>query len=185
MNTEVHSDPMPAAAEGETTDVVDLSDLETGPDDSLTPEVSFHCKLRNQFYVEFLQATKKVHVGLDNIGDWVKQIYWNQQDVSQAPVRKKKKRPSQEEMPWHAVVSFYDDPSNNAINFVDALQELDEPIRIRVRSVNNLGQTVETFVLKNAVLDKVEKPRFFDITDNQERLITLYFTFDEERRKSS
>ncbi len=183
MNTEVQPEPTPVATEP--ADVVDLSDLETGPEETPIQTAPLHCKLRDQFYVDFLKADKKAHVGEDNIGDCVKSIYWGQQDVAQAPVRKKKKRPSQEEMPWDAVVVFYDDPNNNAINFVEALEEQDEPIRIRVRSVNDLGQTTETYVLKNAVLTKVEKPRIFDITDSQERLITLHFTFDEERRKSA
>lgn len=183
MNTEVHSEPTPAS--NEPLDVVDLSDLETGPDEQPPLEAYPYCKLRNQFYVEFLHAEKKAHVGVDNIGDWVKTISWGQQDVSLVPVKKKKRRPSQEEMPWNVLVTFYDDPANNAVEFVDALRELDEPIRIRVRSVNEVGQTTETFVLKNATLTKVDKDRHFDITDNRERLITLRFEFDEEKRKSA
>lgn len=163
-------------------DVIDMpTDDEDGEPDSIVP-----CKRCNDFYVDFLEVEKRKHIGPDNIGDTIKSIDFGQMDVTLAPVRKKKRRPSQEDMPWLATIIFYDDPANQAIEFIELLKERgQEPLRIRVQSMDKNGKALETFVLKGAVPTRFPQGYSFNLEKDTPRLLVVTFTFDEMRRKSA
>lgn len=174
---------------GDTTSQIDLSKLEhleDGPDDSEDdPGSLIPCKKNSDFYVEFLENDKRKHIGLDNIGDWVKSIDFGQQDVALAPVKKKKKRPSQEDMPWTAKIVFFDDPANCVADFIDLLKTYADPFRIRVQSINEHGASTEAFVMKSATLTSYPRRFSFNLADTGPRLLTLEFACEAIRRKST
>jgi hypothetical protein len=174
-------EPLPSAA-GEdemVIDIGDISDIESDEEGHVIPS-----KKAQDFYVEFVEFDKKKHIGADNIGDWVKSVHFGQLDVSLAEVKKKKKRPTQDEMPWTVKVVFFDDPANNAADFIEVLKAQEEPIRLRIHSVNEQGKYIETFILKPAVLTHFPRSYRFDITDGAPRVLELEFRADEMRRKS-
>jgi len=171
-------EPLPIAT-GEDEMVIDISDLGGDDEGPVIPS-----KKTQDFYVEFLELDKKRHIGADNIGDWVKSVYFGQLDVALAEVKKKKKRPTQDEMPWTAKVVFFDDPANNAADFIEVLKAQEEPVRLRIHSVNEQGKYIETFILKPAVLTSFPRSYRFDITDDAPRVLELEFSAEEMRRKS-
>lgn len=148
-------------------------------------EARLPAKNTRDFRVEFLQAEqRKLMKGSTNVGAYVVAASFYQKSVAELPLRKKKRKPSQEEMPWIIDLTLVDDPNNEVQDFLTSIKEGDEEFRVRVSGLDAAGNPLEAFILKEVTVIQYPNRFDFSIEVDQDRLLQVRLQASDCIRKS-
>lgn len=171
--------PQAASADDSVTDVVSLEGIETSAEAD-EDELALPVKRRQDFLVEFrMQGKKKALPGAEAVGTYVRGLSFHQRPVTDAPVRRKKKRPVQDNQPWILSMELFDDEDNVVQDFLDQQKTNDEPFKIRVVVFDReLRRRLEAFVFGNVRV--ISYPTSYDFHAEHPDARTLNVRFEAE-----